>query len=71
MEDLFNSSKNFGGLKGKGKKKAWLDVKFCVQKVKLSLNDNPNIFSEIIELQENGAVEVFRLKLLTDPFTLG
>ena len=25
-----------------------------VQKVKLILNDNPNIFSEIIELQENG-----------------
>ena len=26
-----------------------------VQKVKLNLNDNPNIFFEIIELQENGA----------------
>ena len=26
-----------------------------VQKVKLNLNDNPNIFSEIIELQENGS----------------
>ena len=25
-----------------------------VQKVKLNLNDNPNIFSEKIELQENG-----------------
>ena len=61
--EQFNSStrpKNFGGLKGKSKKKASLYVKFCVsyqlpykyiKKVKL----NPNTFSEIIELQENGA----------------
>ena len=44
-----------------------------VQKVKLNLNDNPNIFFEIIELQEKGekgAEEVFRLKFLTDPITL-
>ena len=41
------------------------------KKVKLNPNQNPNIFSEIIELQENGAVEVFTLNLLTDPFTLG
>ena len=54
---------NFWGLKGKGTKKAWLDMQFCVfvnssqkyvKKVKLHLNFNPNIFSEIIELRENG-----------------
>ena len=61
---------NFGGLKGKGKKKAWLymgsfaypinsSYKY-VQKVKLNLKDNPNIVSETIELQKN--VKEFILK---------
>ena len=40
-----------------------------VKKVKLRLNFNPNIFSEIIEKQMD-AVKVFRLKFQTDPFTL-
>ena len=42
-----------------------------VKKVKLNINPNPNIFSEIIELQNMGAVEVFNLKFLIAPFTLG
>ena len=40
-------------------------------KVELHLNFNPNIFSETIEYEKMGAVDVFRLKFLTDPFTLG
>ena len=64
LEDLFNSSQNFGGLRGKSKKKAWLYMwsfvypinssSKYVKKVKLNPTSNPNIFSEIIELQENG-----------------
>ena len=42
-----------------------------VKKVKLNINSNTNIFSEIIELQKMGAVEVFKLKFLIAPFTLG
>ena len=28
-----------------------------VKKVKLNINSNPNIFSEIIELQKNGGIQ--------------
>ena len=71
---------NFGGLKGKVKRKHCYMWSFVypinssykyVKKVKLNPNNNPNIFSEIIELQEIEAMEVFILKFLTDPFTLG
>jgi hypothetical protein len=41
------------------------------KKVKLNPNQNPNIFSEIIDLQEMVAVGVFKLKFLIAPFTLG
>ena len=30
LEDLFNLSQNFGGLREKSKKKAWLHLKFCI-----------------------------------------
>jgi len=63
LEELFNSSPNFGGLRGKVKRKHHYMWSFVypidsshkyVKKVKLNPNYNPNIFSEIIELQENG-----------------
>ena len=38
------------------------------KKVKLHLNFKPNIFSEIIKLQENGAVYVHRLDRFTKTF---
>ena len=42
-----------------------------VKKVKLNINSNPNIFSEIIELQKKmGAVEVSKPNFLIAPFTL-
>ena len=71
---------NFGGFKGKGKTKAWLYGKFAypinssnkyVQKVKLNLNDNPNIFSEIIELQENGGSRGIQTQIPNWPIYIG
>ena len=72
---------NIGGLKGKSKKKASLYVKFCVsyqlvlQICKKKWNWT-QIITQIFSLKwlnykKMGAVGVFRLKFLTDPFTLG
>ena len=42
-----------------------------VQKVKLNLNDNPNIFSEIIELQENGGSKGIQTQIPNWPIYIG
>ena len=42
-----------------------------VQKVKLNLNDNPNIFSEIIELQENGGSRGIQTQIPNWPIYIG
>ena len=42
-----------------------------VQKVKLNLNDNPNIFSEKIELQENGGGRGIQTQIPNWPIYIG
>ena len=77
FEYLFNPSPKHLRSEGKSKKSMVRFEVLCilsykyVKKVKLNINPNPNIFSEIIELQKMGAVEVFQLKFLIAPFTLG
>ena len=42
-----------------------------VEKVKLDLNDNPNIFSEIIESQENGGSRGIQTQIANWPINIG
>ena len=42
-----------------------------VKKVKLNLNDNLNIFSEIIELQENGGSRGIQTQIANWPIYIG